>query len=394
MERTALQHILEPHFLWFHRHPELGFEEYETTARIRELLAKTGAEILDLPLKTGAVAKIRGRGDGPVVALRGDIDALPIAEETGLAYASEHQGRMHACGHDFHLTALLGAAMLLGEDRENLEGTVKLLFQPAEETAGGAKKVLDTGALDDVDEIYGLHVAAELKPGVIGVSPGATYATVGAFRILIKGKGGHAAEPHQCRDPIAAAAQIINGAQTIVSRNISPFEQVVLSITHIEAGTTWNVIPPEAFLEGTIRTFSVEKLNQVAERLAQVCRGAAEMGGVEVDYSWQVNTISTKNDPALTEFVAETAKSLGFPVGPSTPGMGGEDFALYQQRIPGVFWNIGVGSPQVPHHPGFIADPAPLASASVLLAALAQRALKRLSGKNQSCSKTEVFEQL
>lgn len=382
MERANLQNTLERHFKWFHRHPELGFAEYKTTARIREILstAVAGAAFLDIPLKTGLVAQIRGRSGGPVVALRADIDALPVSETSGLDYASEHAGCMHACGHDFHLTALLGAAMLLAEERENLAGTVKLLFQPAEETTGGAKKVLETGALDDVREIYGLHVAAEMERGVIGLSPGATYAAVGAFRIDIKGRGGHAAEPHRCRDPIVAAAQIINTAQTIVSRGISPFEQAVVSITHIEAGSTWNVIPPEAMLEGTIRTFSVGRITEIAERLGRICRGVEETCGLTVDYKWSLNTIPTSNDPALTGFVGETAKSLGLPVRPGAQSMGGEDFALYQERIPGVFWTIGVGSPHVAHHPGFIASPAPLSAASELLAALAVKALKRLSG--------------
>ncbi|MDR2069067.1 MAG: amidohydrolase, partial [Spirochaetaceae bacterium] len=239
MDKTTLQSTLEDYFTWFHRHPELGFEEHKTTARIRELLLQAGVEILDTPLKTGLIARIRGRPGGPVTALRADIDALPIDEATGLDYASEHPGCMHACGHDFHLTALLGAAILLRDEAEALAGTVKLVFQPAEEGAGGAQVVLDTGGLDDAEEIYGLHVTAGLAPGLIALSPGATYAAVGSFRVLVKGQGGHAAEPHHCKDPVVAAAQIINHAQTIISRGMSPFEPAVLSITRVRAGTTW-----------------------------------------------------------------------------------------------------------------------------------------------------------
>jgi amidohydrolase len=368
---------LEHHFKWFHRHPELSNQETGTTARIQGILSAAGVAILDTGLKTGLVARIGPEGNGKVIALRCDIDALPLTEASGLDYASEHTGCMHACGHDFHLSAMLGAALLLKEQEQDLAGMVKLVFQPAEEGGGGAQQVLDSGVLDDVREIYGLHVASELEMGLIAVSPGATYAAVGFFRLIIRGKGGHAGEPHACRDPIVAAAQIINAVQSIVSRETSPLDQVVVSITHIEAGKTWNVIPQEALLEGTFRAFSAEKLSAVAARLEQICRIIGEMHNMGVVYQWHCYTISTNNDPELCEFVVDTAKTLGLRVVPSTPQMGGEDFALYQQRIRGVFWNIGVGSPHGTHHPGFVADPAPLSTAARLLAALGRRTLER-----------------
>ncbi|GHV42203.1 putative hydrolase YxeP [Spirochaetia bacterium] len=396
MNTDDLQSQLESYFKWFHRHPELSNDEHETTARIREILTGAGIEILNIPLKTGLVARIRGaRGssapaeseaesqssppDGPVVALRSDIDALPVTEISCLDYASEQSGVMHACGHDFHITALLGTALLLQAEKENLGGTIKLIFQPAEEGGGGAQQVLDTGVLDDTAEIYGLHTAAENNAGVIAVSPGPSHAAVGAFRILLRGVGGHAAYPHLCKDPIVAGAQIINAAQTIISRNTSPFDQAVLSFTHTEAGSNWNVIPPEALLEGTTRAFSVEKLTGLNEQLKQIAVHTGEVNGIAVEYEWHINTISTNNDPALTAFVSETAKAMGYRVQPRLPGMGGEDFALYQQRIPGVFWTIGVGSPQALHHPGFIADTAALSAASRLMAALGREALQRLN---------------
>jgi amidohydrolase len=378
MDMEGLQERLVPWFEWFHRRPELGFAEFETTARIKEILAGLGVEAMDTGLETGLVARIGG-GEGPVVALRCDIDGLPISEDTGLAYASENPGRMHACGHDFHAAAMLGAAILLAGGRESLPGTVKLVFQPAEELAGGAAKVLATGALDDVGEIYGLHVSPDLPPGQIGASPGATYAAVGAFTIKIHGKGGHAGYPHLSRDPIVALGQIINAAQTIVSRNADPFDPSVLSITHVEGGNTWNVIPPEAIIEGTIRSLKTDSYKRIAERLGEVVKGVGLASGTAVEYAWNMGSPATDNDPALTVFVADAARELGLAVGPATPGMGGEDFSLYQQRIKGVFWNIGVGSPEGIHHPRFVANPAPLSSASALLARLAEKALSRLA---------------
>ncbi|MDR0877999.1 MAG: amidohydrolase [Treponema sp.] len=386
-----LQKTLEEYFKWFHRHPELGNEEKETTAHIRDILTAAGVEILDTSLKTGLVAQISGtKSDSqsksqngqqktPVVALRCDIDALPIDEASGVAYASENPHCMHACGHDFHITSMLGAALLLTQEKENLTGTIKLLFQPAEEGGGGAKQVLDSGVLDDVEEIYGLHVAADLEKNVIAVRPGATHAAVGSFKIVIRGKGSHAAYPHLSNDPLVASAAIITAAQTIVSRNTSPFEQAVVSITHVEGGSAWNVIPSEVLIEGTFRAFSEEKLNYLSERLAQICEGIGISYGLQVDYAWKRYTIATNNDPALAEFAAQTARDLGLTVIEGEPGMGGEDFALYQQKIKGVFWNIGVASPNGLHHPGFVANLEPLSTAAGLLARLGKGALERLA---------------
>jgi amidohydrolase len=384
METALLQETLEQHFKWFHQHPEPGNGEWETTARIGQILGEAGIEVPDSGLKTGLAARIRGKADTPVTALRCDIDALPILEASGLPYSSLKPGFMHACGHDFHTASLLGAALLLEEEREALEGTVKLIFQPAEEGGGGARQVLDSGILDDVGEIYGLHVAADQERGLIGINPGATHAAVGMFKIIIRGRGAHGADPHLAGDPITAAAQLINAAQTIISRNTDPFDQAVLSFTHLEAGNTWNVIPGEALLEGTFRAFTDEKLLRIARRLTELCRGTAEAAGLGIDFSWVQNTSATNNDPVLSEFAAGIARSLGLRVAPSPRIMGGEDFALYQKRIPGVFWTIGIRSPQGAHHPGFIADMAQLSTAARFLAALARGSLMRLAGKAPS----------
>jgi amidohydrolase len=385
METSFLQNRLEGYFKWFHQHPEPSNEEVETTARIGEILHEAGIEVLDSTtgglLKTGLVARIQGKIDKPVVALRCDIDALPITEASGLPYSSLRDGFMHACGHDFHTTSLLGAALLLNEEKETLEGTVKLLFQPAEEGGGGAQQVLDSHILDDVSEIYGLHVAADHESGLIGISPGPTHAGAGGFKIIIKGKGSHGAAPHYARDPILAAAQLINTAQVIISRNTDPFDQAVLSFTHVEAGNTWNVIPEEALLEGTFRAFTDEKLSWIAQRLQECCHATAEAMGVTMDFSWRMYTMATNNNTTLSAFTVETARSLGLTVISAQRVMGGEDFALYQKRIPGVFWTIGINSPEGVHHPGFIADISQLSIAASFSAALARNSLARLSGK-------------
>jgi amidohydrolase len=355
--------------------------EKETTVRIKHILDEAGIEVMETNLKTGLAARILGKKPEPVIALRCDIDALPITECSGLDYASENPGFMHACGHDFHICSLLGAALLLKEESADLEGSVTLIFQPAEEGGGGAQQVLDSGVLNKTAEIYGIHTAAELDPCVVGVKAGATHAAVGIFEIHIKGKGAHAAAPHKALAPIIAAAQLVNTAQGIVSRSTNPFEQVVLSFTHIEAGNTWNVIPETAIIEGTFRAFGDEKLKTIALRLDEVCRGIGIANGVNVDFSWHTYTHATDNNPALVDFLTETVKTLNMVTAPFIPSMGGEDFALYQKTIPGVFWMIGVGSPQGAHHPGFMANPSALSTAAKLFAAVVKAGLLRLSGK-------------
>lgn len=377
-EPQDLQKVLTQDYRYLHQHPELSFQETETTDWLRARLETLGIEILDTGLSTGLVAIIRGDQAGKSVALRADIDALPVREETTLPYASIENGVMHACGHDFHTSALLGAATLLQQNRASLKGSVKLIFQPAEEHSGGAVLVLGTGVLSDVSEIYGLHVMPMIPSGAIALRSGANHAAVGWFTIRIAGRGGHAALPHTCADPIVALGQLIGALQTVVSRNVNPFENAVVSVTHVNAGSTWNVIPSEAFLEGTFRVFSNELATVVSDRITIICSGVAQSSGTEISLDWKVTTAATNNAPDLVTFAADTARSLGLPLADDLLTMTGEDFAEYQRTIPGVFVHFGVGGDKPLHHPAFLADETQLSEAARYLAALASKSLERL----------------
>jgi len=370
-----LNKILGDEYEWLHRHPEIALQEIKTTEHIKLFLQSHGIELLDLPIKTGVIAVIRGRSPHPVVALRADIDALPLQEETGLPFSSENQGMMHACGHDFHTASLLGAALLLQERKNELEGTVKLLFQPAEESMSGAAIVMATGLLDDVDVIFGLHVCADAIPGVIYVKEGADHASVDRFLIDIKGNSAHAAYPHLGTDPIVAAAALITGFQTVVSRNVDPSSEAVVSITRVESGTTWNIIPGAAQLEGTVRTFDESVRVLVKNRLEAIAAGIGTSYGTDISFKWMPGTPATNNDAALVEFIRKTAGSLGLPVETLAASMGGEDFSIYQQTIEGVIWQIGVGSSCFLHHPKFAVDVSALPKAARLTAALGEQIL-------------------
>ena len=375
-EREILQKITDE-FYWFHCHPELSYEEVETTKRLRDDLAAAGIEVLDLPLKTGLVAKV-GTGEAPFIALRCDIDGLPIQEESGLDYASEHAGRMHACGHDFHISTVLGSAYLLKAQEKELHGTVYLIFQPAEEAPGGARKVMETGVLEEVQAIFGLHTSPLYDVGTLGIRAGAVTASVDKFTVTFCGKGTHAAHPERGTDPIVMAASFVTAAQSIVSRNIDPAHPSLVSITHIESGNTWNVIPESAWLEGTVRCLTAEDRKRIKQRIYELAEGQAASFGGHAELTWYAGPPATNNTPDWTDFAIQVAEASGLTVEPAPVNLAGEDFAYYQEEIPGAFVLVGTGKSPANHNPKFHVDPAALGPAAKYMARLAKEAFARL----------------
>ena len=343
---------------YIHQHPELSGQEYQTTAFLKERLEELGIRILESGLKTGLIAEI-GSGQ-PVVALRADIDALPILEQTNLPYQSQNPGVMHACGHDFHQTSLLGAAALLKEKEDQLEGTVRLIFQPAEEISEGASDVLATGLLEDVQGIIGFHNIPQLKAGQLALNAGAMMAGVEKFKVTVTGVSSHAARPDLGVDTVTAITTMVQNLQLLISRTVSPFETAVLSITHLDVGSTWNVLPKSGYFEGTIRSFNPSVQRELKEHFVSIVRHIAKSLEVDVAFEWGVTPPVTFNDEELTKVVCEASQDLA-EVLPANPSTAGEDFAFYQERIPGVFAFIGSnGEPDAPdlHHDHMTIDDA------------------------------------
>lgn len=338
---------------YLHQHPEISENEFETTAFIKKHLKDLGIEPLAYPLKTGVIAEI-GSGQ-PIIALRADIDALPIIEKTGLAYASKN-GAMHACGHDFHQTSLLGAAQILKEREAEIKGTVRLIFQPAEENFQGAYQVIEAGGIEGVSAIIGYHNNPHLKPGQIGLRSGAIMAGVEQFEVTVVGISAHAARPDLGVDTVLAITTMIHNLQQIVARTVSPFDSAVLSVTHIDVGTTWNVLPAKGFFEGTIRTFDPKIRLAVINKFTKIVETTAEQFGAQVSIQWGNSPKVTYNDATLTPLIFENSKTFAQVI-ETLPSTGGEDFAAYQEKIPGVFAFVGSnGADNAPdwHHDDFI----------------------------------------
>ncbi len=349
-----------------HMHPELAFEEFRTAGIVADELRELGLEVQTGVGKTGVVAILEGAQDGPTVLVRADMDALPILEENTFEYKSTTPGKMHACGHDGHTTIGLGVAKLLSKHRDEIVGRVKFVFQPAEETVGGAKAMVADGVLNDPhpDLTLGLHLWNSMPLGKLGVGEGPVMAGASTFTIKIVGKGGHAALPNAGLDPVVCAAQMITALQTVVSRNVDPMESAVISVTRVQAGTAYNIIPQDAELWGTIRTFKIEVRDLVERRMHEITQGIAQAMGCTATLEVEHGTLPVHNDPKITE---RTRAVLGQYVGESglvtdERTMGAEDVGLFMDDIPGMYFFVGASVPSINgeyyghHHPRFDFD--------------------------------------
>ena len=339
-----------------HENPELSFEETETTAFLIRELEQIPGLLLEKPCRTGVVAVLKGGKEGPVIGIRADIDALPIQEETPLPFASKNPGVMHACGHDGHAAMLLAAAKILAEERESLSGTVKFIFQHAEELPpGGAAEMVKAGVIDDVDEVYGLHLSSLFPTGHFGVRPGALTSATDRFDIVIKGKGGHSAFPEGNIDPIVIAGQVITALQTIVSRQIAAVEPAVVSICQLQAGSAYNIVPGEVTMIGSTRTFSRKTREELPKKMEAIVKGACDAYGADYDFTFTLGYASVVNDASLTSFarrlIVDTfGEENVFEIHPLMPG---EDYSAFSELRPGFFVELGAGTApgcQVPHH--------------------------------------------
>ncbi len=329
-----------------HKHPEISNEEKKTAEIIAEELRKMGiSDIKENVNGHGIIAEIHGAGDGKIVALRADMDALQIKEETGLPYKSESDGLMHACGHDAHMTMVLGAARLLNERKDELKGNVRLIFQPAEEITpmGGSRGMIAGGALDNVDAVFGLHVWPDLPLGKVGVKAGPLMAASDHFTVTIKGKPSHAAKPNEGIDALVAGAQYVSVIQTIVSRNADPMKSIVITVGKMNAGTRYNIVAGECVLEGTCRTFAPELRDLAEERLQIVLDGICTLSGCTGVLNYERGYMAVINEPESVEYVSETVKKLfGNDAAVSVePAMTAEDFSFYLDKKPGAFAWIG-----------------------------------------------------
>ncbi|MBT1178199.1 M20 metallopeptidase family protein [Bifidobacterium vespertilionis] len=348
---------------YLHAHPERSFKEFETSKYLAAQLRDHGVEVTDLPkpLETGVIGLIHGTANGsdakgPRVGLRADIDGLPVREETGLPYASVNDGVMHACGHDFHMTGLLGAAFWLAAHRDRFAGTVKIVFQPAEELGEGARRCIEAGVADDLDAIVGTHNNPNYAPGEVAVGVEPMMAGCVKFRVTLHATGTHAGYPHKGTGPIEALASMILSLQTIVSRNISPFHAVVLSITEVHGGDVWNVVPAEAGFQGTVRFFDRADQEIVQRRFRDEVESTARAYGINADIDWNVLQQPLVGDPKLSQILADDVHAYA-KLRPIRPSMAGEDFEEFSNRIPVAFAFIGSnGEPGCPdwHSPNFI----------------------------------------
>jgi amidohydrolase len=373
-----------------HREPEIGLHLPRTQEMVLEAFADLPVEITTGRSTTSVVAVLRGARPGPTYLLRGDMDGLPVHEDTGLPFASQNAGAMHACGHDTHVAMLLGAARLLAERRDELTGQVVFMVQPGEEGFHGARYMLEEGLLDvvsgaPVSGAFALHISSTLESGSVNVRPGPMMAAADQWRMVVRGRGGHASEPHAAADPIPVAAEIVLALQSMVTRRVDVFDPAVVTVAHIEAGSTNNVIPDTAFLEGTIRTLSARNRADVVAAVRRVATHIGAAHGLEVEFEHEEGYPVTVNDPAAAAAVLEAATELlgkrASLLSPA-PLMGAEDFSYVLQRVPGAMAWLGACPPGMdpatapPNHSNLVVfDEEPLPAGVALYAHMALRAL-------------------
>lgn len=339
-----------------HAHPELGYEEHETSKLVSEVLEPLGLEVRTGVAGTGVVGVLHGRDTGHTVALRADMDALPITEDTGLAFSSTVPGKMHACGHDGHVAMLLGTAMVLSGLRDLIHGSVKFIFQPSEERTGGALPMIERGVLEDpdVDAIFAAHLWPDVPFGCVGVHEGPAMAALDEIHIEIYGKGGHVATPHRSIDAVLGAASFILELQSIVSREIDPTEPAVVSIGQVCGGTAYNAIADKVMLGGTVRVVNPDLRQVMEKKISDRLRGLQESYGIQHSFEYRFGYPPVVNDHEMARFVREVAGELlgrdkAFQI--ARPVMAGEDFAYYLERVPGAIFLLGIGDSSVGNHP-------------------------------------------
>lgn len=344
------------HFHYLHAHPELSFQEYETNAYIKKTLAEAGVPLQRGIRGTSVVGVLKGDAPGPTIAFRADIDALPVQEETGLEYQSTTPGVMHACGHDAHNATLLTFARLLSEHRELVRGTVKFIFQCAEEKIpGGAKGLCEDGIMEDTDTIYGLHCDG-LKPlGEVISNVGPNSACIGVYEVTIHGKGGHGSSPQNANNPVPVACMLASALNQILAEKVSPLEKAVLTVAHINGGQYPNIIPDTVTLGGNIRTFNNALTQKVFDEIKKISEGICAASGCTCDVATTVGYPATINTEKETELVRSAIMEMGYQQIETEPGLGGEDFAYYLLKKPGSFFKVGMADPDhveeaAPHH--------------------------------------------
>jgi amidohydrolase len=383
----AVIHQIEPEMIetrrYLHQNPELSFHEEKTAALVAERLRQLGLTVQTGVGGHGVVATLQGARPGRTLAIRADMDALPIQEQSSLPYCSRSAGVMHACGHDGHTTILLGTAKALTTLREEIAGSVRFIFQPAEEVVGGAHRMCEAGVMEGVDAVIALHGWPQIGVGQIGVRSGAMMASADTFDIRIQGQGAHAAYPHLSVDPIVVGAQVVTALQTLVSRETDPNDPVVVTVGQFHAGTAYNIIPATAHLAGTVRTLSNETRRSMPARIRRVVEGVCAAARASCEFVYQEGTPAVINDPGINDLIAEVGReTLGEEnvLTIAHPSMGAEDFAVYLNYAPGAMFRLGLGETSPIHTPTFDFEDRALAIGVELFCRVALRYLNESAG--------------